>query len=49
VCDQGAPISHFTTSPALQTGVAYGLSHEMDFPMALTKRLQKNRDVRRRV
>jgi aspartate/methionine/tyrosine aminotransferase len=35
----------FTTSPALQTGVAHGLSHEMDFPMALTKRLQKNRDV----
>jgi aspartate/methionine/tyrosine aminotransferase len=35
----------FTTSPALQTGVAYGLSHEMDFPIALTKRLQKNRDV----
>jgi N-succinyldiaminopimelate aminotransferase len=35
----------FTTSPALQTGVAYGLSHEMDFPIALTQRLQKNRDV----
>jgi aspartate/methionine/tyrosine aminotransferase len=35
----------FTTSPALQTGVAHGLTHEMDFPLALTKRLQKNRDV----
>ncbi len=35
----------FTTSPALQTGVAHGLTHEMDFPIALTARLQKNRDV----
>ena len=35
----------FTTSPALQTGVAHGLTHEMDFPMALTARLQKNRDL----
>lgn len=35
----------FTTSPALQTGVAHGLTHEMDFPSQLTKRLQKNRDV----
>ena len=35
----------FTTSPALQAGVAHGLTHEMDFPIALTKRLQKNRDV----
>jgi len=35
----------FTTSPALQAGVAHGLSHEMDFPIALTARLQKNRDV----
>ena len=35
----------FTTSPALQTGVAHGLTHEMDFPIALTSRLQKNRDV----
>ena len=35
----------FTTSPALQTGVAHGLTHEMDFPIALTKRLQKNRDI----
>ena len=35
----------FTTSPALQTGVAHGLTHEMDFPIQLAKRLQKNRDV----
>ena len=35
----------FTTSPALQLGVAHGLTHEMDFPLALTARLQKNRDV----
>ena len=35
----------FTTSPALQQGVAHGLTHEMDFPLQLTKRLQKNRDV----
>src|ERR1700733_9791864 len=31
----------FTTSPALQTGVAHGLSREMDFPIQLTRRLQK--------
>jgi N-succinyldiaminopimelate aminotransferase len=35
----------FTTSPALQTGVAHGLTHEMDFPLQLARRLQKNRDV----
>jgi aspartate/methionine/tyrosine aminotransferase len=35
----------FTTSPALQTGVAYGLTQEMDFPIKLAQRLQKNRDV----
>jgi aspartate/methionine/tyrosine aminotransferase len=35
----------FTTSPALQAGVAHGLTHEMDFPIQLTRRLQKNRDV----
>ena len=35
----------FTTSPALQAGVAHGLTHEMEFPLALTARLQKNRDV----
>jgi len=37
----------FTTSPALQAGVAHGLTHEMDFSIALTQRLQKNRDVLR--
>ena len=35
----------FTTSPALQTGVAHGLTHEMDYPIQLTRRLQKNRDI----
>lgn len=35
----------FTTSPALQLGVAHGLTHEMDFPLSLTARLQKNRDI----
>ena len=35
----------FTTSPALQLGVAHGLTHEMDFPLRLTQRLQNNRDV----
>jgi N-succinyldiaminopimelate aminotransferase len=35
----------FTTSPALQQGVAHGLTHEMEFPLQLTARLQKNRDV----
>ena len=35
----------FTTSPALQAGVAHGLTHEMDFSIQLTQRLQKNRDV----
>jgi N-succinyldiaminopimelate aminotransferase len=35
----------FTTPPALQAGVAHGLAHEMDFPIALAKRLQGNRDI----
>ena len=35
----------FTTSPALQLGVAHALEHEMDFTLALTKTLQGNRDV----
>jgi N-succinyldiaminopimelate aminotransferase len=35
----------FTTSPALQLGVAHGLTHEMDFPIRLTARLQNNRDI----
>ncbi len=37
----------FTTSPALQAGVAHGLSHEMDFAIQTTRRLQKNRDLLR--
>lgn len=35
----------FTTSPALQTGIAYALEHEMDFTLGLTKTLQANRDL----
>ncbi len=35
----------FTTSPALQLGVAYALEQEMDFTLNLTKTLQANRDV----
>ncbi|HEV7959829.1 MAG TPA: aminotransferase class I/II-fold pyridoxal phosphate-dependent enzyme, partial [Rhizomicrobium sp.] len=35
----------FTTSPALQLGVAHGLRHEMDSAIALTARLQANRDL----
>ncbi|MCP5412589.1 MAG: aminotransferase [Alphaproteobacteria bacterium] len=35
----------FTTPPALQQGVAHGLAQEMEFPRALTARLQANRDI----
>jgi N-succinyldiaminopimelate aminotransferase len=35
----------FTTSPALQLGIAHALEHEMDFTLDLTKTLQANRDV----
>jgi aspartate/methionine/tyrosine aminotransferase len=35
----------FTTPPALQLGVAHGLGQAMDFPRALTRRLQANRDI----
>jgi aspartate/methionine/tyrosine aminotransferase len=35
----------FTTSPALQLGIAHALEHEMDFTLNLTKTLQGNRDV----
>ncbi len=35
----------FTTNPAAQLGVAEGLTAHMDFPLALTKRLQANRDI----
>jgi len=37
----------FTTSPALQLGIAYALEHEMDFTLGLTKTLQANRDLLR--
>ena len=35
----------FTTSPALQLGIAHGLKHEMASAIALTTRLQSNRDL----
>jgi aspartate/methionine/tyrosine aminotransferase len=35
----------FTTSPALQLGVAYALDNEIDFTLALTMTLQGNRDL----
>ncbi len=35
----------FTTSPALQLGVAHGLRHEMESAIALARRLQDNRDL----
>jgi N-succinyldiaminopimelate aminotransferase len=35
----------FTTSPALQLGVAHGLKHEMESAIRLTARLQANRDL----
>jgi len=35
----------FTTSPALQAGVAYALEHEMAFTLELTRKLQGNRDL----
>lgn len=35
----------FTTSPALQLGIAHGLQHEMESAIALTERLQANRDL----
>ena len=37
----------FTTSPALQLGVAYGLEHEMAFTLDLTRELQAKRDLLR--
>jgi aspartate/methionine/tyrosine aminotransferase len=37
----------FTTSPALQLGIAHGLEHEMEFTLELTRALQANRDVLR--
>jgi aspartate/methionine/tyrosine aminotransferase len=35
----------FTTSPALQLGIAHALEHEMEFTLALTKSLEANRDL----
>ncbi len=35
----------FTTSPALQIGIAHALEHEMEFTLGLTERLQDNRDA----
>lgn len=37
----------FTTAPALQLGVAYGLEHAMDFTLGLTVELQAKRDLLR--
>lgn len=37
----------FTTSPALQLGIAHALEHEIDFTLNLTKTLQVNRDALR--
>lgn len=35
----------FTTSPALQRGIAYALDNEMDFTLGLTAELQARRDL----
>ncbi|HEX3652430.1 MAG TPA: aminotransferase [Rhizomicrobium sp.] len=35
----------FTSSPALQLGIAHALEHEMEFTLNLTKTLQANRDL----
>jgi len=35
----------FTTSPALQLGIAHALTHEMDFTLQLTRDLQAKRDL----
>ena len=35
----------FTTSPALQLGIAHALRHEMTFTLGLTKELEANRDL----
>ncbi len=37
----------FTTAPALQLGVAYGLEHEMESTLELTRELQSKRDLLR--
>jgi N-succinyldiaminopimelate aminotransferase len=35
----------FTTSPALQLGVAYGLEHETEYPLRNTRELQEKRNI----
>jgi aspartate/methionine/tyrosine aminotransferase len=35
----------FTTSPALQIGVAHGLTHEMDYALENARQLQRKRDL----
>jgi aspartate/methionine/tyrosine aminotransferase len=35
----------FTTSPALQLGIAHALEHEMEFTLGLTRELQSKRDL----
>src|SRR5258706_4715218 len=35
----------FTTSPALQLGVAHGLAHEMDYALQNARELQEKRDI----
>jgi N-succinyldiaminopimelate aminotransferase len=35
----------FTTSPALQLGIAYAVEHEMDFTLQMTRDLQGKRDL----
>jgi aspartate/methionine/tyrosine aminotransferase len=35
----------FTTSPALQIGVAHGLLHEMSYPLDNARELQEKRDM----
>ena len=35
----------FTTSPALQLGIAHALEHEIDFTLGLTRELQSKRDL----
>jgi aspartate/methionine/tyrosine aminotransferase len=37
----------FTTAPAMQLGVAYGLAHAMEFTLGLTHELQAKRDLLR--
>ena len=38
-------VNTFTTSPALQLGVAYGLEHEMDYALGNARELEGKRDL----